>query len=111
MLIADLTRPLTALDALSLTPCPPDCDTSEMGPGRFSVRDVHRIGILDVRLFNTDRHAGGSLCEDLVRGLRAGRGCAGAGSCMARLARRVLGVVRVRKRRADACSPIPHIYG
>ncbi len=49
--------------ARSLTPCPfvtaADCDTSEMGPGRFSVRDVHRIGILDVRLFNTDRHAGG----------------------------------------------------
>ncbi len=38
-----------------------DCDTSEMGPGRFSVRDVHRIGILDVRLFNTDRHAGNML--------------------------------------------------
>ncbi|PNH06148.1 hypothetical protein TSOC_007511, partial [Tetrabaena socialis] len=38
-----------------------ECDTSEMGPGRFSVRDVHRIGILDVRLFNTDRHAGNML--------------------------------------------------
>jgi hypothetical protein len=25
------------------------------------VRDVHRIGILDVRLFNTDRHAGNIL--------------------------------------------------
>ncbi|KXZ44780.1 hypothetical protein GPECTOR_62g895 [Gonium pectorale] len=38
-----------------------ECDTSEMGPGRFSVRDVHRIGVLDVRLFNTDRHAGNML--------------------------------------------------
>ncbi|KAG2484316.1 hypothetical protein HYH03_016858 [Edaphochlamys debaryana] len=38
-----------------------ECDTSEMGPGRFSVRDVHRIGILDLRLFNTDRHAGNML--------------------------------------------------
>ncbi|GFR52990.1 hypothetical protein Agub_g15680 [Astrephomene gubernaculifera] len=38
-----------------------ECDTSEMGPGRFSARDVHRIGILDVRLFNTDRHAGNML--------------------------------------------------
>lgn len=37
------------------------CDTSEMGPSRFSVRDVHRIGILDIRLFNTDRHAGNML--------------------------------------------------
>ncbi|PNW86895.1 hypothetical protein CHLRE_02g100300v5 [Chlamydomonas reinhardtii] len=38
-----------------------ECDTSEMGPGRFSVRDVHRIGIFDLRLFNTDRHAGNML--------------------------------------------------
>eukprot|EP00798_Chlamydomonas_sp_ICE-L_P019973 gene19973-26684_t len=38
-----------------------ECDTSEMGPARFSVTDVHRIGILDVRLFNTDRHAGNML--------------------------------------------------
>ena len=38
-----------------------ECDTSEMGPSRFSVRDVHRIGILDIRLFNTDRHAGNML--------------------------------------------------
>jgi hypothetical protein len=32
-----------------------------MGPSRFSVQDVHRIGILDIRLFNTDRHAGNML--------------------------------------------------
>ncbi|KAK9843965.1 hypothetical protein WJX81_000600 [Elliptochloris bilobata] len=38
-----------------------DCDTSEMGSSRFSVADVHRIGILDLRLFNTDRHAGNIL--------------------------------------------------
>lgn len=38
-----------------------ECDTSEMGPSRFSVRDVHRIGILDIRIFNTDRHAGNML--------------------------------------------------
>ncbi|EFJ48401.1 hypothetical protein VOLCADRAFT_60591, partial [Volvox carteri f. nagariensis] len=38
-----------------------ECDTSEMGPSRFSIRDVHRIGILDLRLFNTDRHAGNML--------------------------------------------------
>mmetsp|Transcript_11544 Transcript_11544/g.20497 ORF Transcript_11544/g.20497 Transcript_11544/m.20497 type:complete len:871 (+) Transcript_11544:310-2922(+) len=42
------------------------CDTSEMGPSRFSVRDVHRIGILDIRLVNTDRHAGNLL----VRAIR-----------------------------------------
>lgn len=37
---------------------PHECDTSEVGASRFSVRDVQRIGILDIRLFNTDRHAG-----------------------------------------------------
>lgn len=38
-----------------------ECDTSEMGPSRFSAKDVHRIAILDLRLFNTDRHAGNIL--------------------------------------------------
>lgn len=38
-----------------------DCDTSEMGASRFAVRDVHRIGILDIRIWNTDRHAGNIL--------------------------------------------------
>lgn len=32
-----------------------------MGASRFSARDVHRIGILDLRLFNTDRHSGNIL--------------------------------------------------
>ncbi|KAI8470099.1 MAG: phosphatidylinositol 3 and 4-kinase-domain-containing protein [Monoraphidium minutum] len=36
-------------------------DTSELGSGRLARRDVHRIGILDIRLFNTDRHAGNIL--------------------------------------------------
>lgn len=40
-----------------------DCDTSEMGPSLFSVQDVHRIAILDIRLFNTDRHAGNILVQ------------------------------------------------
>ena len=40
---------------------PHDCDTSEMGASRFAVRDVHRIGILDIRLLNTDRHGGNIL--------------------------------------------------
>ncbi|EFN56367.1 hypothetical protein CHLNCDRAFT_57613 [Chlorella variabilis] len=57
-------------DNYGLPPCklgslqqfvPHDCDTSEMGASRFSVRDVQRIGILDLRLFNTDRHAGNML--------------------------------------------------
>ena len=38
-----------------------DCDTSEMGASRFGARDVHRIGILDIRIWNTDRHAGNIL--------------------------------------------------
>jgi len=38
-----------------------ECDTSELGSTRFSVTDVHHIGILDIRLFNTDRHAGNML--------------------------------------------------
>lgn len=36
-------------------------DTSEFGASRFRTRDVHAIGILDIRLFNTDRHAGNIL--------------------------------------------------
>lgn len=32
------------------------------GPSLFSVADVHRIGILDVRTLNTDRHDGNLLC-------------------------------------------------
>jgi len=40
---------------------PHECDTTEMGPSKFCVKDVHHIGILDIRLFNTDRHAGNML--------------------------------------------------
>ncbi|KAF8072520.1 PI4KG7 [Scenedesmus sp. PABB004] len=39
-------------------------DTNEMGSGRFRARDVHAIGILDLRLFNTDRHAGNILVRE-----------------------------------------------
>mmetsp|Transcript_15386 Transcript_15386/g.46445 ORF Transcript_15386/g.46445 Transcript_15386/m.46445 type:complete len:1132 (+) Transcript_15386:545-3940(+) len=38
-----------------------DGDTSEVGASRFAAADVRRIGILDIRLFNTDRHAGNML--------------------------------------------------
>eukprot|EP00887_Chlorella_sp_A99_P007414 scaffold2.g7414.t1 len=55
---------------------PHDCDTSEMGASRFAVRDVHRIGILDIRLLNTDRHAG----NILVRRARGGGGSAPPGA-------------------------------
>jgi hypothetical protein len=33
-------------------------DAEDFGPGVFSTEDVHRIGILDVRLLNKDRHSG-----------------------------------------------------
>lgn len=42
-----------------------DFDASERGTSRFPVSSVHRIGILDVRLFNTDRHAGNILVKKL----------------------------------------------
>ncbi|XP_024370517.1 phosphatidylinositol 4-kinase gamma 6 isoform X2 [Physcomitrium patens] len=42
-----------------------DFDASDYGPSRFTVSSVHRIGILDVRLFNTDRHAGNILVKKM----------------------------------------------
>jgi hypothetical protein len=40
---------------------PHDCDASDYGTSSFPVSAVHRIGILDIRIFNTDRHAGNLL--------------------------------------------------
>ncbi|KAK8952967.1 putative phosphatidylinositol 4-kinase type 2-beta [Platanthera guangdongensis] len=42
---------------------PHEFDAGDLGPSRFSVASVHRIGILDVRLLNTDRHAGNLLVQ------------------------------------------------
>lgn len=67
-----------------------DCDTSEMGPSRFSVRDVHRIGVLDIRLLNTDRHAGNLL----VRRPRPGSS-ANLGSGLARLDERQMELIPI----------------
>ena len=36
-------------------------DASDVGPSSFPTADVHRIGLLDARLFNSDRHAGNVL--------------------------------------------------
>ncbi|KAI4339426.1 hypothetical protein MLD38_024373 [Melastoma candidum] len=44
---------------------PHDFDASDCGASRFPVAAVHRIGILDIRIFNTDRHAGNLLVEKL----------------------------------------------
>ncbi|CAH8360375.1 unnamed protein product [Eruca vesicaria subsp. sativa] len=40
-----------------------DFDAGELGPGSFTVGSVHRIGILDVRVLNLDRHAGNMLVK------------------------------------------------
>ncbi|ONK63670.1 uncharacterized protein A4U43_C07F17680 [Asparagus officinalis] len=45
---------------------PHNFDAGDLGPSRFSVTSVHRIGILDVRLLNIDRHAGNILVRKHV---------------------------------------------
>ncbi|CAH1424184.1 unnamed protein product [Lactuca virosa] len=40
---------------------PHDFDASDYGTSSFPVSAVHRIGILDIRILNTDRHAGNLL--------------------------------------------------
>ncbi|EOA26042.1 hypothetical protein CARUB_v10019456mg [Capsella rubella] len=40
-----------------------DFDAGELGPGSFTVSSVHRIGILDVRVMNLDRHGGNMLVK------------------------------------------------
>jgi len=40
------------------------CSAEDMGTLKFSIPEVHKIGILDIRLFNTDRHAGNILLQE-----------------------------------------------
>uniref|UniRef100_A0A7N0ZUV1 1-phosphatidylinositol 4-kinase n=1 Tax=Kalanchoe fedtschenkoi TaxID=63787 RepID=A0A7N0ZUV1_KALFE len=40
-----------------------DFDAGELGPSSFSVASVHRIGILDIRILNLDRHTGNLLVK------------------------------------------------
>lgn len=40
-----------------------DSEAGDLGPSGFSVSSIHRIGILDVRLLNLDRHAGNILVK------------------------------------------------
>ncbi|PKU64233.1 phosphatidylinositol 4-kinase gamma 7 [Dendrobium catenatum] len=47
---------------------PHDFDAGDHGTSVFPVAAVHRIGILDVRIFNTDRHAGNLLVRKLKDG-------------------------------------------
>ncbi|KAJ8461305.1 hypothetical protein OPV22_034231 [Ensete ventricosum] len=44
---------------------PHDYDASDHGTSSFPVAAIHRIGILDIRIFNTDRHAGNLLVRKL----------------------------------------------
>ncbi|CAA3001061.1 phosphatidylinositol 4-kinase gamma 7-like [Olea europaea var. sylvestris] len=44
---------------------PHDFDASDHGTSSFPVSSVHRIGILDIRILNTDRHAGNLLVRKL----------------------------------------------
>jgi hypothetical protein len=44
---------------------PHDYDASDHGTSSFPVSCIHRIGILDIRIFNTDRHGGNLLVRKL----------------------------------------------
>lgn len=44
---------------------PHDFDASDYGASSFPVSSVHRIGILDIRILNTDRHGGNLLVRKL----------------------------------------------
>uniref|UniRef100_A0A0C9QSX1 1-phosphatidylinositol 4-kinase n=1 Tax=Wollemia nobilis TaxID=56998 RepID=A0A0C9QSX1_9CONI len=46
---------------------PHDFDASDHGTSSFPVAAVHRIGILDIRILNTDRHAGNLLVKSMER--------------------------------------------
>lgn len=48
---------------------PHDFDASDHGTSSFPVASVHRIGILDIRILNTDRHAGNLLVRKVGDGI------------------------------------------
>ncbi|GAB4840175.1 Phosphatidylinositol 4-kinase gamma 7 [Ancistrocladus abbreviatus] len=52
---------------------PHDFDASDYGTSSFPVSAVHRIGILDIRILNTDRHAGNLLVRKLDSAGRFGQ--------------------------------------
>ena len=47
---------------------PHDYDASDHGTSSFPVAAIHRIGILDIRILNTDRHAGNLLVRKINDG-------------------------------------------
>jgi hypothetical protein len=40
----------------------------DVGPGDFPVHEVHKIGVLDLRIFNNDRHGGNVLLKEKPNG-------------------------------------------
>lgn len=71
-----ISRPATATTVASIQRfVAHEYDAGELGPSRFSVASVHRVGILDVRLLNIDRHAGNILVKNppsFVQGAHGG---------------------------------------
>ncbi|XP_020590046.1 phosphatidylinositol 4-kinase gamma 8-like [Phalaenopsis equestris] len=61
--LIQISHPPTNLLASIQRFVPHEFDAGDLGPSRFSVASVHRIGILDIRLLNTDRHAGNLLVQ------------------------------------------------
>lgn len=49
---------------------PNDGSAEDLGPNFFSVQDTHRIGILDLRIFNNDRHGGNMLVQRKGQGYK-----------------------------------------
>ncbi|KAL7588978.1 hypothetical protein Lser_V15G38763 [Lactuca serriola] len=49
-----------------------ETDAGDLGPSGFSISSVHRIGILDIRLLNLDRHAGNMLVKNFHGSYAAG---------------------------------------
>jgi len=47
---------------------PHDYDASDHGTSSLPISSIHRIGILDIRIFNTDRHGGNLLVRNLDNG-------------------------------------------
>jgi len=45
-----------------------ECGSWDLGPKKYCVQDVHRIGVLDIRLFNVDRHGGNMLAQKQLGG-------------------------------------------
>lgn len=63
--LPDQDKDSAGLVSGSLQKWVPNIGSSEdMGSSRFNINDIHHIGILDVLLYNTDRHAGNMLVAE-----------------------------------------------